>query len=94
LQPLLELVQEVIVRPAAMSSTRINTLAFIFLWYLKLNNTNSAVKRGYCLDWPFLKDAENENFERIAEKNSKKQQIIYLCNPASKLKLIFMGFFC
>jgi len=28
------------------------------LWYLKLNNANSAVKRGYCLDWPFLEDAE------------------------------------
>lgn len=30
LQPLLELVQEVIAKPAATSSTRINTLAFIF----------------------------------------------------------------
>jgi hypothetical protein len=31
LQPLLELVQEVIDRPAAINSTRMNTLAFIFV---------------------------------------------------------------
>jgi len=80
LQPLLELVQEVIVSPAAISNTRISTLAFI-LWYLKLNNANSAVKRGYCLDWSFQKGCGGIFFGRIAEKNSKKQQIIYLCNP-------------
>jgi len=61
--------------------------SFHFLWYLKLNNANSAVKRGYCLDWPFREDAECI-FGRIAEQNSKEQQIIYLCNPWSQLKTI------
>jgi hypothetical protein len=64
------------------------------LWYLKLNNTNSAVRRGYCPDWPVLEDAEGIVFRRIAEKNSKEQQNIYLCKSPVKLKTIFKDKFC
>jgi hypothetical protein len=64
--------------------------SFHFLWYLKLNNTNSAVKRGYCLDWPVTEDADDTFREDSGGRIQRNDKLFIYATPAY-IKKQFLG---